>query len=265
MLSPTVLVTGAGSGLGLGLADLYARRGLAVIALDLTCGAPARRRLEAAGRSGVYFAEADVRDDDAVRNAVTRGVQALGPLHIAINCAGIQDAALFADLSPDAFRRVVDVNLIGSRNVAAAVLQHLRPGGHLVLVSSMAGLVGTYAYAAYCASKFGVVGLAQVLRLELAPRGIAVSVVCPPEVNTPMVVEERRSMLAPTRALKAMTGTLELDPAVREILAGIDKRRTVIVPGAAARRTALLTRILPRRAVELVTDRVVRRALAEGT
>lgn len=256
-----VLVTGAGSGLGLRLAELLGSRGHAVIALDLQFGDEARQRLTAATVGQVRFEGVDVRDGAAVVEAVARGVQALGAPSLAINCAGVQDAARFEDLSEESFRRVIDVNLIGSRNVAAAVLPHLTRGGHLVLIASMAGLVANYGYAAYGASKYGVVGLGQVLRIEQRPRGVTVSVVCPPEVETPMVDEERRTMLPATKALKDMAGTLELEPAVREILRGIDRRRAMIVPGGAAKRTLLLTRFLPRWVINAVTDRIVRKAL----
>lgn len=68
-------------------------------------------------------------------------------------------------------------------------------------------------------------------------------------------------MLPATRALKAMAGTLELEPAVREILRGIDRGRAVVVPGRTARRTLLLTRLLPRWVINAVTDRIVSRAI----
>jgi len=259
-----VLVTGAGSGLGLRLAELYAERGHALIALDVAFSAQARDRLGRA-TARLHTEDVDVRDGAAVEAAVARGIEALGTPGVAVNCAGVQDAARFEDLSEDAFRRVVDINLVGSRNVAAAVLPRLGRGGHLVLIASMAGLVANYGYAAYAASKYGVVGLGQVLRIEQRPRGVDVSVVCPPEVETPMVDEERRTMLPATRALKGMAGTLELEPAVREILRGIDRRRAVIVPGRAARRTLLLTRLLPRRVVNAVTDGIVRRALRSAS
>lgn len=259
----TVLITGAGSGLGLRLAELYAERGHAVIALDLRVSDEARARLGARGR--LHVEEVDVRDGAAVVAAVARGVAELGAPAVAVNCAGVQDAAVFEDLTEEAFRRVIDINLVGSRNVAAAALPHLRRGGHLVLVASMAGLVANYGYAAYAASKYGVVGLGQVLRIEQRRRGVDVSVVCPPEVETPMVEAERRTMLPATKALKQMAGTLELEPAVQEILRGIDRRRAVIVPGAAAKRTLLLTKLLPRWAVNAVTDRIVRRALDDAS
>lgn len=90
-------------------------------------------------------------------------------------------------------QRDVEVNLIGSRNFSAAVLPLMTPGAQLALIASLAGLVPNYGYAAYSASKFGVVGLAGCLRLEYRPKGIDVCVVCPPGVETPMVTEERRS------------------------------------------------------------------------
>jgi 3-dehydrosphinganine reductase len=257
----TALITGAGSGLGLRLAERVAERGRPIVALDVHLGAPARARLERAAAERLHIEEVDVRDGEAVRAAVARGAEALGAPALVVNCAGVQHGAAFADLDEAAFRRVVDINLIGSRNVAAAALEHLAPGGQLVLVASLAGLVPNYGYAAYCASKYGVVGLAEVLRLELRPRGIGVSVVCPPEVETPMVDAERLTELAPTRALKNLPGTLGLEPAVREILAGVEARRFLIMPGRRARATRLLTRVLPGRAARAISDRVVARAL----
>lgn len=257
-----VLVTGAASGLGRRLTELYGERGRAVIALDLRFDAETRTKLHTATAGRIHFEEADVRDAGAVAAATQRGVEALGGLAVAINCAGVQQAQVFHELDEDAFRRVVDINLIGSRNVAAAALEHLGAGGQLVLVASLAGLVPNYGYSAYCASKYGVVGLAEVLRLEQRPHGVNVTVVCPPEVETPMVAEERKTMLAPTRALKQMAGTLELDPAVRKILAGIDSGRFLVVPGRRARLTLGLVATLPKRVLHAVSDRVVARELA---
>lgn len=260
----TVLLTGAGSGLGLRLAELYAQRGHALIVLDLRFDEAALQRLSVASGGRLHVEEVDVRDGSAVDAAVLRAVQAWGQPSVAVSCAGVLDAGRFEDLSEEAFRRVVDVNLIGSRNVAAAVLPRMAPRGHLVLIASMAGLVASYGYGAYAASKYGVVGLGHVLRIEQRPRGIDVSVVCPPEIETPMVHEERRTMLPATRALKSMAGTLQLEPAVQEILRGLDRRRAMVVPGATARRTLLLTRFLPRRVIDAVTDLIVRRALRGG-
>ena len=132
-------------------------------------------------------------------------------------------------------------------------------GGRLVLTASLAGLVTNYGYSSYSASKFGVIALADVLRMELRPRGIAVSVVAPPEVETPMVLEERRSAPGATTRLKLLAGSLPLDPAAKAILAGIDRGEFLIIPSRRAKMAALLPRVLPRPLLHAIVDQVIRR------
>jgi NAD(P)-dependent dehydrogenase (short-subunit alcohol dehydrogenase family) len=254
-VSCSVLITGGASGIGLRLAELLVARGDRVAVVDR---APAT---EALARLGVAAVAADVRDGAAVRTAVARATELNGPPRLVVNSAGVQLAKAFADLTEDDFRRVIDINLVGSRNVAAATMPQLDHGGHLVLIASLAGLVPNYGYAAYCASKYGVVGLAEVLRLEGRPRGITVSCVCPPEVETPMVEEERRTQLAPSKALKELAGTIDVDTAARAILAGIDRGAFLIVPSRRANATRVLGRLAPSRLLHAVSDRIVARTL----
>jgi NAD(P)-dependent dehydrogenase (short-subunit alcohol dehydrogenase family) len=255
----TALVTGAGSGIGKRLAELLLARGDDVIALDIAFPDDARAALESAG-ARVHFEQVDIRDGDAVKAAVDAGAAALGAPRLAVNCAGVVIATPFDETSEDEYRRVVDINLYGSRNLAAAALGHLKHGGHLVLTASLAGFIANYGYSAYCASKFGVVGLAEVLRLEQKPNGVEVSVVAPPEVVTPMVEEERRSGSKVTGEMKQFAGSMELDPAARAILEGIDSGRFLIVPSMKARQTLALQRFAPRRLTHLISDRLLRRA-----
>jgi 3-dehydrosphinganine reductase len=249
----TVLITGGASGIGARLAALLAARGEGVATVD--------RAEHAAPASGVALT-ADVRDGEQVRAAVAQAVKALGPPRLVINSAGVQHGQAFEAFTDADFERVIAINLLGSRHVAAATWEHLASTrGRLVLIASLAGLVPNYGYSAYCASKYGVVGLAEVLRLEGKPRGIDVSCVCPPEVETPMVDEERRTELGPTRALKDLAGTMDLDPAADAILAGIDQGKALIIPSARARGAVALARFAPRRLTRAVSDRVVARAL----
>src|SRR3546814_13764492 len=97
--------------------------------------------------------------------------QAWGAPQLAINSAGIIINKVLAETTAAEFSRVVDVNLNGSFNFAAAVLPTMGKGSRLALIASMAGLTSNYAYAAYGASKFGVVGLATTLRYEYEPLG----------------------------------------------------------------------------------------------
>ncbi|MBM4363884.1 MAG: SDR family NAD(P)-dependent oxidoreductase, partial [Deltaproteobacteria bacterium] len=200
------------------------------------------------------------RDARAVDEAARLAVTALGAPDLAVNCAGVQRARAFDELPAEDFDLVVDVNLKGSRNFAAALLPRLAPGGSLVLVASLAGLVGNYGYAAYNASKFGVVGLGAALRIEYRPRGLRVTVVCPPEVETPMVAEERLSAPEVTFATKKLAGTVELDELISALLRGAARGDALVVPGLRARATSLLARLAPGM-VSRTTDLVVARAL----
>lgn len=257
----TALVTGAGSGIGKRLAELLLARGDDVIALDVAFSAPARAELEGAG-GRVHLESVDVRDGDAVTAAVESGAAVLGAPRLVVNCAGVVIATPFDETSEDEYRRVVDINLYGSRNIAAATLPHLKNGGHLVFIASLAGFIANYGYSAYCASKFGVVGLAEVLRLEQKPNGVNVSVVAPPEVVTPMVEEERRSGSKITGQMKQFAGSMELEPAAAAILKGIDSGKFLIVPSAKGRQTLALQRYAPRKLTQLVSDRLLKKANA---
>jgi 3-dehydrosphinganine reductase len=125
-----------------------------------------------------------------------------------------------------------------------------------VMIASMAGLVPTYGYAAYNASKFGLVGLAGALYLEYLPRGILVSTVCPPEVDTPMVALEAQSMHPATRAMKAMAPTLTLDQAGNEMLNHIARRQRLIVLGRSTRMTYRLYRWFPELLLRVVNHKI---------
>ncbi|PLW69846.1 SDR family NAD(P)-dependent oxidoreductase [Pseudohalioglobus lutimaris] len=240
-----VVISGGGSGIGLFLARHFADEGARVAVLDLTISAEVRAQIGALAGSEAVFHEVDVRDAEVLSQRISEVADALGAPTLAINCAGVQLAGKFTDLSAEQFSRVLDINLLGSRHFAAAVLPHMRRQGRLVLVASLAGLVPNYAYSAYSASKFGVVGLAGALRMECLPRGIKVSAVCPPEVNTPMVEEELKTMDPITRELKLAAGTLGLDAACRDILAGLERGKFLIIPGSRARMIDRLNRWFP--------------------
>ena len=258
-----VFVTGAAAGIGRRLAELALEAGADVAAFDRNPEGLGEltRTANQQGRR-VHAQTVDVRDADDLTEAIAEAIQVLGPPDLAINSAGIQLAKPFEELSAEEFRRVIEVNLLGSRNFAAAVLPHMRAGGRLALVSSVAGLVPNYSYAAYSASKYAVVGLAEVLRLEYRPRGIDVSVICPPEVETNLVVEERKTQHPASATLKRTAGTLDVDTACRMIFAGLQEGGFMIIPSRRARVVAWMGKYLPRRLAHAGTDLTVRRVLS---
>lgn len=243
-----VFISGGGSGIGREFAHRLAREGASIAIFNRKLAPQVIDELyKLAKRPDQKFLSysADVSDDAGLKAAIDTAVRDFGAPDLAINSAGIQIAKPFGELPSSEFNQVIHINLIGSRNFAAAVLPHLRPGSHLVFVASLAALVGTYAYAAYCASKFGVMGLASVLRVELKLHNIDVSICCPGEIITPLVHEERKTLHPISAALKDFAGHQEVDVACDQMLRAIARRKFEIVDGFMPRVTAWLGRYLP--------------------
>lgn len=251
----TAFITGAGSGIGLRLAEMLAARQVRLALFDLRFSDEIRTRLDRLAPGSVFY-EIDVRDAAGLAVAVAVVAEAVGAPQLAINCAGVQRARVFDEMTAADFDFVVDINLRGSRNFAAAVLPRMQTGGALVLLASLAGIVANYGYTAYNASKFGVVGLASALRIECKPRGISVTVVCPPEVETPMVAEERRTAPAITMQTKQFAGVVALDDVCNDILHGATRGEWLVVTGFRAKLTRWLARFVPG-LMNRITDRMV--------
>lgn len=185
------LVTGAASGIGRAVAGRLAREGAVLHLTDLR-EEPLRvlaREIESAGGTVVTAHPADVSAIDDVR-ALAHVVHAETPaVDAVLNVAGISILGTVERMSHEQWRDVIDVNLMGPIHViesfVPAMIEHGRRG-HLVNVSSAAGLVGLPWHAAYSASKFGLRGVSEVLRFDLMRHGIAVTLVTPGAVATPL-------------------------------------------------------------------------------
>lgn len=249
MKSPKhVIITGGGSGLGLGIALRYLKRGSRVSILDLAVPEASQGTLGRAaveGQTDWQLHSVDITDFEKTKTSVAAAVEAFGPPDLAINSAGVVINKTFANMQLEDFHRVININLNGSYHFAAAVLPTMQAGSRLALVASIAGLISNYAYSAYGASKFGVVGLATTLRYEYEPLGIHISCICPPEVKTPMIEKERVDADPVALELKALAGSLETDAACDQIVAGLDAGRWQIIPGRSGKLTAFAARYLP--------------------
>jgi len=187
-------VTGAGSGIGRATAHRVADRGGRLVLTDLDPDGLAATvaRLEAAGHEErVALHEAlDVTDADAVLAFAARVHERLAPLDVVMNVAGISTWGRIQDLELRHWRRTVEVDLMGPIHVMHAFVPAMvaaRRGGHVVNVSSAAGLFGLPLHAPYSAAKFGLRGVSEVLRFDLAAHDIGVTLVCPGAVATPLV------------------------------------------------------------------------------
>lgn len=210
MTSSTILVTGAGSGLGRGLSLRAARAGFSVAALDLhEVGLVSLAAELAKDQRPCRWATADVTDAPGLEAKIKDLESQVGPIDLVIASAGIGAETSALDFQASVMARVIGVNLIGVSNTFAAVLPGMleRHKGHLVAISSMASYRGLPRMLGYCASKSGVNALMEGMRLEVEPRGLQVTTICPGFVRTPMT--------APFQ--KAIPEMLELEPAVEEI------------------------------------------------
>jgi len=229
------LITGGSSGIGLALALNLARTGwnLSLLARDPERLTAAREAVLAAGAACCEAHSVDVADTAAVASAVATATSALGVPQRLILCAGIAIPERFEALTDEILRRSMEVNYFGSLYVLRAALPAMRAArsGHVVLVSSGAGLVGLYGYAAYSPTKFALRGLAEVLRAELRRDGVAVSVVFPPDTDTPQLAAENRTKPVETKAITGAAKAWSADGVARSIINGIERRRFYITPG----------------------------------
>jgi len=179
-------ITGGASGIGLATADALIRRGVRVTIADINADSLAEA-LASRGNllRGVLL---DVRDRDQWQAAKAKAEEVFGSVDLLINNAGIApDGKELADSLPESFERIIAINFIGVYNGIITFGSGIRAlgRGHIVNVASMAGLSSERATSgAYSASKYAVISLSETLRVEMAPHGIGVSVLCPGLVLT---------------------------------------------------------------------------------
>ncbi len=182
------VVTGAASGLGRAIAEQFAASGGTVIVADLDAdGASAVCAGIAARGAAAISVAVDVADARSVEALADLCFGRFGRCDMLVNNAGIADFGPALDMPLGRWRRILDVNLMGIVHGVAAFAPRMAVAegpAHIVNIASMAGLVPLPGFGAYTASKFAVVGLSEVLREELAPSGIAVSVACPGWIAT---------------------------------------------------------------------------------
>jgi NAD(P)-dependent dehydrogenase (short-subunit alcohol dehydrogenase family) len=181
-------ITGAARGMGIDIVKAALAAGHAVVAT----ARDAARVTEVFGEQKNLLPVAlDVTDEDAAQAAVDAAVTRFGRIDVLVNNAGLFYAGFFEEISPTQFRHQMEVNFFGPVNVTRAVLPVMRDqrSGQVVTLSSTAGLVGQEFVAAYCASKFALEGWMESIRFDLAPYGIATTIVEPGFFRTELLVE----------------------------------------------------------------------------
>lgn len=197
---PVALVTGGGGDLGLAIGRVLAEdHGARVCPVDLRLGDEARGLAEESG--GRSFVPVDVRDGAEAARIVERLAGELGSVDFLVHCAGIARDAVFWKMSPEQFREVVDVHLLGAFHYARAAVPGMRSRGfgRIVALSSINGLRGKRGLANYSSAKAGMIGLVRTLAREVGRFGITANAVAPGMILTGMTRDLPPEVLARSR------------------------------------------------------------------
>ncbi len=255
------LVTGGSSGIGLAAAIALARGHgrIGILARDpVRLQAAAARIREVVPGTEVRAYPVDVADAAAVARAVGQAVAELGPPRRVVLSAGSVELGETAALSEAAHRRGMEVNYFGCLWVLRAVLPHLSAGAAVGLVGSAGGVIGIYGYAGYAPAKFALRGLAEILRVELAGRGIGVTLCLPPDTETPMLWREDRLRSPVTARMAAGAPRMTAEAVARALIRGMDRGRFLVLPSLSVRLmwwlAPLLLPVLQRRQRRLLQD-----------
>ncbi|HWJ66045.1 MAG TPA: SDR family NAD(P)-dependent oxidoreductase [Nocardioides sp.] len=248
-------VFGGSEGIGLAVARRLADEGAEVVLLSRS-----QAKLDAAvGGIGprARARQVDVTDATAVAAVADALVAEVGVPDLVVTTAGYARPGWLDELPAEDVTGMVATNLLGTINVARAVLPHLRAagGGTIVTTSSMAGLAGLFGYTVYSATKFGVIGFSEALRREVRPYGVRVLVLCPPNTLTPGFEEENRHKPPEVLAAEESVRTLSPEQVADALMVALRRRRGfLVVPGRDSRLAARAIRHLPG-----VVDRALRR------
>ena len=215
----SVLVTGASRGIGLAVAEAFLERGadLFVLASSDSIHAVAEE-LSERYRQPVNAIQSDIAD----RDGVSASLGVIDRLDVLVNNAGLECITPIDDMSDDCadrFKRIIDINVLGTYYVTRSVLPKMTSGGRIVITSSIWGKTAVAEFSAYCASKHANIGFMRSLARELGPRGITVNAVCPGWVRTDAAMRSlgfmaersgtsERALLDDILASQAMDGLL---------------------------------------------------------
>jgi 3-dehydrosphinganine reductase len=233
------LITGGSSGIGLALAKALLTNGahVALLARRKELLETALKEIEGSkvlpGQK-IILLPADVTQKVELEKCLNDFVNQNGTPDFVFNSAGVAHPGKFEELGEDIFHWMMDVNYFGTVNVLKTLvpLMKQRHSGHIINISSIAGFIGVYGYTAYGASKYAVSGFTDALRSELKPEGIQVSIVFPPDTDTPQLTYESQFKPAVTKIVAGSASLLTPEAVAKEILRGVEKNKYIILPGS---------------------------------
>ena len=243
-----VIVTGAASGIGRALCEDLSKQGAKLVMADRNQGQLEQAASAIKNSGGIAKAvPLDVTDFPSVKKMVDDAVSEHGRLDYIFNNAGVGVMGEARFFEYDDWKKVIDINLYGVVNgVAAAYPLMVKQGfGHIVNTSSLAGIVPTPVEVSYVASKYAVVGLSNALRIEGEALGVKVSVVCPGLIDTP-IQDAIKLIKVDKEQLKTVAPKfMPVKDCAREILAGVEKNKAIILITGLTKISWVLQRLSP--------------------
>lgn len=249
----SVWITGGSSGMGLALAKACAARGshVHIIARRDSVLQQAVEEIKACSINPgqkIGSLRADVTRMEELQPLLLNLIEREGAPDLLVNAAGACHPAVFEDIGEEIFRKQMDLNFFGTLHTIQCVLPAMlkRGSGHIVNFSSAAGLIGLYGFTAYSASKFAVTGFTEALRSELRLKGIQVSIVFPPDTETPGLEEENKIKPWITKEISSAGSLEKPEDVARAVLRGIERNHFMILPGTTINLLYTVSRLLGR-------------------
>ncbi|MCD6570811.1 MAG: SDR family oxidoreductase [Deltaproteobacteria bacterium] len=259
-----VIITGGSSGIGKSAAKIFATKGSNVTIL-------ARREeilkeaVEEISSSAIEanqkisYASIDVSDRMQVDKWAHVYEDASGPPDVIINSAGIAHPGYFEEIPYEIFDQLMKIDFYGVLNMCKSFIPMMKAkGGHIVNISSIAGFLGVFGYTGYSAAKFAVFGFSQALRSEMKKYNITISVLCPPDTDTPQLEMENKIKPKETKAIAGNAGIMSPDDVAKAMIDGMIKKKFIIVPGFNGKLVLCASRWAPS-LVEWVMDRNIKK------
>lgn len=241
------LITGGSSGIGLCLAHNLVRMGASVCLLarnqekiDKAIQILSNQKIHK--NQTLTSISADVADTESLIEIISYYLKTNPIPDFLFNAAGVAKPGYVEELQLDVYKWTMDIDYHGTVTMTKILLPHFlkRGNGHIVTFSSLAGVLGVFGYTAYSGAKFAVRGFTDVLRAEMKPKGIKVSIVYPPDTDTPQLAWENQFKPYETRIIANSDNPISADIVSEAILKGMARGKYAIVPGLGAKTTYFL-------------------------
>lgn len=244
-------ITGGSSGIGLATAKLLASKGASIIIFARQEGVLKEavseiEKCRVSPEQRFSYKQLDVAQRKMTVEVLGGAVNEFGIPDILINSAGISYPQKFEDTDYKKFDEIIKANLYGTWNTIDVLLPFLKQKkGYIVNVSSIAGFIGVFGMTSYSASKFGVIGFSEALRSELKSSEVNVSVLCPPDVSTPMLEKADRIKPEEAKAISSGADIMTPEAVAKVLVRALAREDFLIIPNTSGKFTYFMKRLFP--------------------